>query len=181
MSTIYNMALFNSYDISELKAVYSVKKGEEFVKTFSDGILEETEYLTSFIRRSKALIFEQVKSNISTNKSVKIELYSIRSFNFSKVGGFSANSPSECYKSYNEYAYDYCPTSFLYNPNYTINRFNLWRSKDFLINLAKKLELPDTMYFIIQSKIVEDDNRLFKNDNITEYISSLVLVLRFTH
>lgn len=176
------MALFNSYDIAELKAVQSDKRAEQFTKDYSEEIEMELKELENMIRMEKTFFFNALKNRTTHLKTAVVEVSTIMSFNFSKVGG-----PRGCYltdddeyTTYDAYASREFPTSFCMKDGYPVSKFNLWKSKDFLVKLAERLELPNNMYFQIRSNIVDTENKIFQYENkIVQYVTDLCLVVSF--
>jgi len=168
------MALFNSYDIEELKTLQKTCRTENFLKEHGDMIDAELGNLEDWMRINKVFVFEMLKARITHAKISQVEVATIRSFDFSRVGGeFMSEDIGE--SSYGSMASEAFPESFVYG----VNRFRLWKSKNFLVKLADRLQLPNNMKFVIRSYIVEDEFKQFKNCQITEYTTDIVLVVNF--
>jgi hypothetical protein len=167
------MALFTSYDMDELKSIQKSARDENFLNEYGDMIDNELADLEDWMRINKTFVFDMLKARITDAKISQVEIATIRSFDFSRIGGFFASHDTGA--SYGERACESFPESFAD----VVSRFRLWKSKNFLIRLADRLQLPNNMKFVIRSHIVEDDFKRFRNYNVTEYTTDLVLVLSF--
>lgn len=168
------MALFNSYDMDELKFIQKSARDENFLNEYGDMIDGELGQLEDWMRINKMFVFGMLKARTTHAKISQVEVATIRSFDFSRVGGefMSEHIGESCYGSM---ACESFPESFVDG----VNRFRLWKSKNFLVRLADRLQLPDNMKFVIRSYIVEDNFKQFKNCQITEYTTEIVLVVNF--
>lgn len=175
------MALFDSTDLLVLKARQTEKRSEKFLEMYSKEIDDELMYLENMIRWSKEFFLQKLYDDISGIKTAEVDVSKIRSFGFSKVGGSYATCmlPDSDFASYNDYAVREHPESFKTYGSLILSRFRIWKSTDFLKKLAERLGLPKEMYFTIQSRKLEADDTLFKNENIDEYDTTLRLVMRF--
>ena len=177
------MALFNCYDIAELKAVQSAKRLEQFTNRYSEEISAEMDRLENKIRSDKDFFFNALKERTTHHTKSVVEVETIASFNFSNVGGGDAVycTDDDEYVCYTYHAFNHFPESFCNTrDNDWINKFNLWKSKDFLIKLADRLGLPDMMHFEIRSYIVDDKKKIFSYHNsAVQYSTDLCLVVRF--
>jgi len=167
------MALFNSYDVEELKCLQKSARDENFLNEYGHMINNELANLEDLMRINKTFVFDMLKARITDAKISQVEIATIRSFDFSRIGGFFMSHDAGA--SYGERACESFPESFAD----VVSRFRLWKSKNFLVKLADRLQLPDNMKFVIRSHIVEEDFKRFRNYNVTEYTTDLVLVVSF--
>lgn len=174
------MALFNSYDIDELKAAHKDKMADWFVKEYEPNIIVEWDVLENYLRENKNYFFDKLKQTITGLKTAEYPFETIRSFDFSKVGGGNAIYPNNVLYTYKDYASQYYKSSFDTVRYKTLNRYAIWKSKDFLKILAERLQLPENIDFVIRTRPVDDDARLFENPSISEYITQLCIRIRFS-
>ena len=164
------MALFTDNDIAEMKEIRNSKRSEEFALYYAQHISDEMKVTVSMLYDNNDLFVAEVKNRMSARGIAEVEIFTIHSFDFSKV---------DDKEKYISKAYEAYPQSFTTSNNVRINRFNLWKSKNFLHRLAELVYLPYIMSFVVRSyKITDDDNKLFKKANIDEYIVDLCLRVR---
>lgn len=174
------MELFTNDDIDTLAATEKEKSREFFAKNNAWMIETELQQLVLLIRGNKDAILDELKKNMTGFKMTRAKLSIIRSFDFSKVGG-----------AYAQHVYDYgdvntfighasetYTTSYRLDEFTAINRFLLWKSVGFLKRLEDALKLPEGMYIVIDSKVLNDDQKFFKGTDVVEYLNTLLLVYR---
>lgn len=176
------MALFSENEIADLCKLQKEERAEHFAAKYEFEINRELEFMEQFIRDSKVILLLNLKDHITHNRSAEASVDEILSFDFSKVGGMNTSFQTKTGENttYLDYAwFRASSSSFLHDGSgFKMNRFSLWRSKDFLKRLATRLDLPDTMSFVIRSRIIDDGFKIF-SDEVVEYITSLKLAIRF--
>ena len=173
------MALFTNSDIAEVKSVHTEKRRSLFATKFAISIDRELEFLAALVRACKDNLLKDLKGNAIGFKTTSAEIVTCRSFDFSEVGGGNALYSGNISMTYNQVASAWVRASFRDDDGLPVNRYLLWKSKDFLKRLATKLELPEEMYFQVNSTQIGEDDTFFDDQpKIKEYSNTLYIVLR---
>jgi hypothetical protein len=173
------MALFTAADIEMLTSKNSEKRNDWFVRDHVDDIESEFDILAHEIHTNRDRIVRMLTEKTVGLKTTYADILTIRSFDFSKVGGpFGEHMLNDIYDTYVGHAQAAFPESYMRRR--LVSRYPIWKSKNFLIRLAEMLDLPANMYFVVDSlPITVESQKLFGKTNIAEYNNTLRIVYRF--
>jgi len=174
------MALFTTNDINMLNDKQKEKRDEWFLYMHASDIEAELDALAYGIHDSRDSIFKSLMKNIVGVNTTYADVMMIRSFDFSSAGGGHALHMLDNYEyaSLSEHAYRAFPES--YTQVSRVSLYRIWKSKGFLKRLAEKLELPENMYLLVDSRPINvEDQKFFGKTDIPEYNNTLRIVYRF--
>lgn len=184
------MALFTLNDIGNFLMQQTLMRNKEFCLKYSHVIENELDYMEKVMREGKSYFVDIIMKKIDHTKTAEVAIDHIYSYNFSNVGPHSpatyqSRRLDEIWRtdnmSYIQHATTERPESFRKVNDYEhLSRFRIWKSEGFLTALAKRLELPSYMHFRVHSAIIDSEVSMFENEDITEYLTSLLLVIRFS-
>lgn len=175
------MSFFTYAQIAQLEESHREWREKAYEVEHKTSIEYEIDRLNMRVLLNKGKLFQELKDTVTHGKRCLAKIDTIRSFDFSKVGGKYAYHVSEdgtVIKPYGTIAEEAYPASYSYISDTHQSKFNLWKSKDFLKKLAEKLKLPENVFLKISS-VPDFQTRLFKDDRIREYNTAIYMVYCF--
>ena len=174
------MALFTTNDFNMLNDKQKDERDKSFLYTHASDIDAELDALAYGIRDSRDSIFKSLMKNIVGVKTTYADIMMIRSFDFSIPGGGHALFMMDNYEIASLYEHTYRAFPGSYTQVSRVSLYRIWKSKDFLKRLAEKLELPENMYLLVDSRPIKvEDEKFFGKTDIPEYKNTLRIVYRF--
>ena len=178
------MPFFNQTDIDDIKTAHKIARNKKFCERYASAIERELTSLENKITLEKEFILNEFLHTNGVLKTSSAHVDIVNSFDFSRVGGGHANFQelgpyNEYYcKSFTESAYGEFSDSYRIVEGNPVSRFQIWTSPEFLKKLARRLDLPENVYFQIHSQKI--DSIKFAEYPVTQYTNELKMVFRFS-
>jgi hypothetical protein len=178
------MAFFTEDDIAAITASHKGAVSVHLVNKWQNQIVTELGHLIQTITEQKDDIVRTLTSSASHLRTAEAWVDTIFSYDFRAVGGpnatYKTTHTGDLFKgtlqsshtSFAKHCQDIDPDSWVGG----VNRFNIWRTKDFFKTLATCLGLPDNVYFTITSTPMGN----LAHFDVPIYENKLMMVYRFS-
>jgi hypothetical protein len=171
------MAFLTQENMNELRKIRATKRMDAFLATNEFEIEEELTQQVARIRAEWTFRFQQLCDAVTPARKAEVSLDGIISFDFGQCGDVLV--PRCDWACDHRETYRDASIGFFIG-SYTrgISRYAIWKSRGFLDELARRLELPEGAYLKVVSEEILEMRHFKEEDGIKQYSNKLVLVVR---